>query len=78
MPIMLPMPISHESVVCGIFCASPPNWFMSRVPAACCTEPAVKNSPPLKKPWFRQCKQAGDDGQRRADAQAHHHIADLR
>src|ERR1017187_8705502 len=50
MPAMLPTPISHDNVVCGIFCARPPSLFMSRVPAACCTEPAVRNKPPLKKP----------------------------
>ena len=29
-PIMLPTPTSHDNVVRGMRCASPPSWFMSR------------------------------------------------
>ena len=48
-PIMLPTLISHVTVVRGMRRARPPSSFMSRVPVACCTLPAARNSPPLKR-----------------------------
>jgi hypothetical protein len=53
---MLPALISQTAVVRGMRWARPPNSFMSCVPDACCTEPAVRNNPPWKKPWFKQCR----------------------
>ena len=74
---MLPTPISQDNVVRGIFCARPPSWFMSRVPAACCTRAGRQEQPAFEESVIEAMQQAGGDGQRRADADAHHHVADL-
>ena len=74
---MLPMPISQESVVCGIFCARPPSLVHVARAGGVLHRAGAQKQAALEEAVIETVEQAGGDGQRRADADAHHHVADL-
>jgi hypothetical protein len=77
MPIMLPMPMSQESVVCGIFWARPPSLIHVAGAGGVLDRAGSQKEAAFEEAVIEAVEQAGGDGQRRADADAHHHVADL-